>query len=95
MEIVIIVGIVAVVAWLTLGFMAYGAIFAYLQRHFSPEEASKDLYKDMREGLRFIPQGFFGAVKVVDYLTVRDAWNFDEAGPLYGVKFLPRHEHRL
>ena len=94
MDILIAISCILLGVWLFFGILAYGSIFAYMQRHFSPHDARKDLYLDMKMGLKFIPQGFFGLVKVTEYLTEHEAWDFNEAAPLYGLKFLPRHESR-
>ena len=81
-------------AWLFIGFLAYGMVFAYMQRNFQEENAAEDLYADMRMGLQFIPQGAFGLFKVVSYLMESDAWDEEESTPVHGMKFLPRHEYR-
>ena len=80
--------------WLTFGFVAYGMVFAFFQRRYTYREASKDLYRDMKTGLKFIPQGFIGFAKATSYLMAKDGWNEEEGYPTYGLKFLPRHEYR-
>lgn len=88
------IGSVCLGAWLFFGFIGYGMLFAFFQRQFTKEEAAKDLYKDMWEGLRFVPQGFIGLVKVVNYLIEHGGWDEENSDPTHGYKFLPRHEYR-
>jgi len=94
MDIVIGIGAMLLGAWLFCGFLTYGMVYAYMQRSFDAKDARKDLYVDMKQALRCIPQGVIGMVRVVDYLIDNDAWDEEDAYPVHGVKFLPFHEHR-
>ena len=81
---------------IALGVCAYGMIFAYFQRYtgFTEEEAVAELYIDMKQGWTFGWRGVFGLIKAISYLMENGGWDTDQHVPVYGFKFLPRHEYR-
>lgn len=82
-----------IIHWLVQGFRAFGLTYAYLQRRY-PDDSTDDLWSDFIICLRAIPAGWFGLANAVLYLKNKDAWLADKNRPMYGYKFLPRHEYR-
>lgn len=85
---------VAIGVWLTLGVLAYGMGFAYMQRHYT-EDQVVGIWDDFLTTVRGIPMGYFAWSNIKHWLKLNEGWDFEHDRPRYGTKYLPRHEFRL
>lgn len=86
-------GLILAILWLWSGILAYGIRYAYLQRKW-PSLAQRHLYRDMRIAAKGIWRGFLYLGIMVHDMRAMNAWNEETNKPIYGLKFLPRHECR-
>lgn len=84
---------VAVFVWLHLGFIGFGMAYAYVQRHY-PNEQQQSVWGDYWELASTILWGPFNLLHVYLMLQKKGCWDHRNRCPVYGYKFLPRHERR-
>lgn len=80
--------------WFTLGFLAHGMGYAYMQRYYH-EEQVEGLWEDFWTTIRGVLMGYFAWSNIIYFLKNNEGWDFEHNRPKYGTKYLPRHEFRL
>lgn len=84
---------VAIFIWLHLGFLGFGMAYAYMQRHY-PNEQVHSVWSDYWSLISAVLWGPLNLFHVYLMLDTKGCWDHRKRAPLYGYKFLPRHERR-